>query len=891
MFRRLFRLRGEDPAAGVSDELRFHFESRIDALIRAGATPVEARTRALAEFGDVEAVRRELEAIDRRVASRTAHQERSTALGLELRLALRRLFRHPGFAGPVLTTLAIGLGTAATVFILLQTVVLRPLPYPDPSRLVRLNSAVPGVGGATWQLAKAEFLYFAREARSFDRMGLYLLDRAPVAVGSGLAADVGVAVVSAGVAPVLGARPALGRLLREADGLGATAAVVVLTDRFWRSFYGGDPTVAGRALRLHGVPYEVVGVLEPEVQLPEELEGQPRIDVWAPLPLDPAEVPQNSHVFRAIGRLAEDVDVDAARAELGHLTARLPDVLPQAYSAAFMSRTGFSTRVTPLHDDILAGMDRMLWILFGAGLLVLTVAAANATNLFLARFEARRPELAIRTALGAGRAGLVRHLLVEAALLGLVAGALALVLADAGVRLFAVFAPDGLPRAADARLTGVAALATFGMAVVAGAVAGLLPLLRRQQAMSLLSDASRGTPAPARHRVRRALVAVQMALALVLLAGAGLLVRSFGRLLAVNPGFDATRVMTFRVALPRAPYGDVAVASRFYLDLESALAALPGVQSAGLATTLPLSGYDGCTALEPENMRVENAAERPCPAVVLASEGYLRTLGVPLRGDAPSRTAAGRANLVVSESFTRRYWGDADPIGRGVYQSRTIPPERVTGVAGDVHYASLEREPVPTVYFPIEPTAGYSQYLPLAMAAVVRVDRGSPAAWAGSLRAAVSGLDPNAAVLEIQSLEQGVSRSLARRTGAMALLLAAALVASLLAMLGLYAVVSYLVTERRRELGIRLALGARAEEVGRLVQSQSARVAALGLVLGAIGTLVLTRLLSSQLFGVSPTDPLALGGAALVLAALAALATWVPARRATRVDPVEALRQ
>ncbi|HKP28005.1 MAG TPA: ABC transporter permease, partial [Gemmatimonadales bacterium] len=648
--RKLFTLRRDNPVRRATEELRFHFESRIEELVRQGLTPVDARAKALEEFGDVEATRRELESIDRRIAAHRESRERSTALGLELKLALRRLVRHRGFSLPTVSTLALGLGTAAVVFVLLHTVVLRPLPYPDADRLVRLRSLVPGVGGAEWNVAKAEFLYFSRESKTLDGGGLYLIDRAPVTVGNGLAVDVGVAVASAGVAPVLGARIALGRLLRESDGLGATNHVVVLTDGFWRSFYGGDPAVIGRTLRLNGMPFEVAGVMEPGVKLPEELEGVGvgQIDIWVPLRLDPAEQPQNSHVFNAIARLSAAGSLAAAQAELAHLSTKLPEVLPQAYTPGFMSKTGFTTRVTLLRDDIMGGMDRVLWILFGAGLLVLAVAAANTTNLFLARFETRRGELAVREALGAGRGARVRHLLVEAVLLGLVAGVLALILVEGGLRLFVASAPEGLPRVREARLSAVAVLFTLGAAVLAGALAGLLPLARGGQSVSLMADATRGTPAPARHRARRALVVVQMALSLVLLAGAGLLVRSWSRLLSINPGFDATNVVTFKVALPRNPYGDAAVASRFYLDLEASLKGLSGVRSAGLASTVPLSGFDGCNAMEPEGL-----GEEVCMAVVLATPGYLGTLGIPLRGELQSRTAAGRANVVVSQALAK----------------------------------------------------------------------------------------------------------------------------------------------------------------------------------------------------------------------------------------------
>jgi hypothetical protein len=583
-----------------------------------------------------------------------------------VRLALRRLIRHRGFSIPTISTLALGLGTAAVVFVLLHTVVLRPLPYPDADHLVRLRSFVPGVGGAEWNVAKAEFLYFSRESKTLDGGGLYMIDRAPVTVGSGLAVDVGVAVASAGVAPVLGARVALGRLLRESDGLGATNPVVVLTDGFWRSFFGGDPGVIGRTLRLNGTPFEVVGVMEPGVKLPEELEGVGvgRIDIWVPLRLDPAEAPQNSHVFNAIARLAAGASLAAAQTELAQLTTKLPEVLPQAYRPKFMSKTGFTTRVTLLRDDIMGGMDRVLWILFGAGLLVLAVAAANTTNLFLARFETRRRRAggpggarrgargagttpphrgsAARTGVGntgAGARGRWSPTLRCTRARGIAEGGGSETLGDGGdvhaLRRGDLRRRCGSPSAGPRRSVG----SIFGRRDPRYARAGAAS---RSSRAGGGADGAVADPAGGR-------------------GAAGAKLEPFAR---NQPGIRPDqRGDLHGGAAEESVWGS---GGRFtVLPRPGSVAqGLPGVQSAGLASTVPLSGFDGCNAMEPEGL-----GEEVCMAVVLATPGYLGTLGIPLRGDLPSRTAAGRANVVVNEAMAKRHWAGREAIGRWISQT------------------------------------------------------------------------------------------------------------------------------------------------------------------------------------------------------------------------------
>jgi predicted permease len=894
-WRRYLRFFRPSVDADIDDELRAHLETRVEELVARGSDPERARVQALEEFGDVDAVRADLTSIDRRILERRQRTERWDALRLELRHAARRLVTQPGFTVPAVLTLALGLAATISVFTLLDAVVLRALPYPESDRLVRIQSPVPGVGAdVRWGLAKAEFLYFARDNTTFDALGLYRLSSATMTPrGGGSAERVRVSQVRGGVADVERAQPSIGRPLTADDNRPAEPGVALLADAFWRRQFGGDPAVIGSTVTLDGKPLRIVGVLPPDARMPEELSMPEigRIDLWLPLWIDPSAPPTTQHTFRALGRMKREISIETASADLDRLTARLPEALPSAYSPAFLTRFGFSTEVIPLRDDVLGGIARILWILFGAVALVLAIACANVANLFLVRMEIRRRETAIRAALGAGRSELARHFFSETLLLTTVAGALALVLTVWAIRFLVALAPEGIPRLPEVRLDWSGVAFTALLSIGAGLTLGAIPLGRRTSLM-LLGEAGRGNSSSRReHSARRALIVGQVALSLILLVGGALLVQSFRRLTRVDPGLDPDQVTTFRVLLPEARYGPANTVADFYRGLADRLTALPGVERVGASNSLPFTGDNGCSAVLIEGQVLRAGDRAPCVPIFLSAPGYFATLGVSIRGREVmwEDMGQGAGVAVVSESFAKRFWPGQDPIGKWIGASSATDRRRVVGVASDIRADGLDKPPLDAVFvsmFPV-PTAvtgGPSR----GMIFVVRSTPGIDIAT--GIRAAIAELDPQVPVIDLRSMNEIIARSMARISFSMLLLAVAAGMALVLSVIGIYGVISYIVARQRSEIGIRMALGARAAEVGRLVVLQTLRLATIGVLLGVGGALLGTRILRSLLFEVSPTDPWILGAVSVLLIALAAAASYGPARRAMRVAPIEALR-
>ncbi len=815
-------------------------------------------------------------------------------LSLELRFALRRLFRHPTFWIPLVATLALGAGGVVAAFTVLDAVVLRPLPYAEPGRLVRLQSAVPETGGPAWGLSKPEFLYFQKTSRTFQALGLYLIDRATVGARTGQPArQVYSAAVSFGVARALGVHPLLGRELRPRDNRANAPAAVWLSNGFWARGFGRDPAVVGRTLQIDGHPVWVAGVLPAEARLPEELQGLDiEVDLWTPLRLDPADPPVASHRFRALGRLAPDVSPAAAQAELAALTARLPAVLPGTYTRELLRKTGLTTELVPLRDDVLGGEARTLWTLFAAVLLLLLVANANAANLVLAQAETEQHELALRQALGASRGRLAAHSFAEAWPLVLLVATLAYGLAHGAVRLLLAFPPADLPRLAEVRFGGRELLLTLALATLGGGIYALLPLARRRKlGCELLGSGCRSVTLSRRQRATRdAMVVAQVALSLVLVASAVLLLRSFQRLSTVEPGFTHS-ALTFRVVLPRSRYGSPRSAASFYQRLAAKTAALPGVAAAGMTSALPLSGFDGCSSVFLE-ARPLRADEQPlCVPTFQVTPGYFQALDIRLRGKALewADLEARSAVAVVSESLARRLWHGREPIGREVRVSSGDVPYRVIGVAGDVRANGLNEPPVEALYLPLAP-AGAAGPPPLDVAVVART-REEPAQVAAEVQRAVLDLDPGVPVTDVHSMRELLRRSMARTSFSTLLLAAASGLATAFAALGIYCLLTFLVARRHREIGICMALGASRKRTGGLIVGQSLRLAFFGVVLGLTAASFSTRYLQSLLFEVDPADPATLGGAALALLAVAAVASWLPAWKASRIDPHVALRQ
>jgi predicted permease len=822
----------------------------------------------------------------------------------DLRQAFHVLRRTPGFSLAAVLTLALGMGASTAIYTALERVVLDPLPYAEPDRLVQLKSAVPGVSpGQEWDVSAGAWFFFGREAPSLEALGAYRRGGVTV-LGSDGPRRVRSAVVTAGTLRLLGARPALGRLIDEHDDDPGSAAVVVLSHGFWQRQLGGDAGVVGTTLTADERPFEVVGVMAPGFELPPERGASAEdlhADLWLPLRLNPAGPFYNSHAeFRTIARLEPGGTVEAAQRELDHLTARLPEVVPTAYSPGFMERYGFATRVYPLKTYVVGDVADSLWILLGAVGLVLLIAYANVANLFLVRAEGRRRELAIRTALGAGRRALARQVFAESLVLAVPAGLLALALSYWGVDGLASLAPEGIPRLEGVHPDGSVALFAAGLTVLGATILTGLAAWRFARA-GALADGGRGaTAGPERQRVRSSLVVGQVALALMLVVGAGLLVESFRRLRDVDLGFRPAGVLTMDVFLPYARYDDVPKMWPFYDDALRRVRGLPGVQAAGLTTSLPLDGGFGCTIQgfeDPEvGRRVAESGGTLCAGQEPTSPGYFEAMGIPvLRGRALTQDDLDhpeRGAVVVSRAFAERFWPNEDPLGQGVGPSGRTNQQfyRVVGVVGDVRSASPADEPALAIYYPVQRIPGTSAYWPNPITLVVRTTVSDPMSLLPAIRSTMRQIDPAVPVSNVRDMRGIVSRSMARLSFMMALIGIAASAALLLAAVGLYAVVSYVVTRRTSEIGVRMALGAQAAQVAGLVVGGSVRLALAGAAVGVLAALGTSRVLRNLLYGVEPTQPAVYLAAAAVLGGVAALAAYLPARRATRVNPVEALR-
>lgn len=837
--------------------------------------------------------------LDGAAEARAPLTERMTTMIQSLKLAVRGLLRTPVFTAVAVLTLAIGLGSAAAIHTLLDRVVLDPLDYPRSERLVRLTNRVPGVGaGTVWHLATAQVVFYQDRARTLDAVGVFRFGGANLEGDDGPARAT-VAMVSAPTLELLGARAHLGRTITLEDDRPDADPVVLLSHGFWRRHFGGDRDVLGRVLQVNGSPVVVVGVLEPGVVLP----AGPSTDLWVPLRIDPEGPFQNSHVFPAMARLAPGVTPEDAERELVALAGTLPERFPEVYSQDFLDRYGFRPAVTALKDDVVGDLARNLWILFGAVGLVLLVAAANVANLLLVRVEGRRREIAVRAALGAGKGALVRDLLAESLVITGAGGALALAVAWWGVPALVALSPDVLPAITAVRPDHETLLFTLALVGGVAVVLGLVPLLRLGEAglLTALGDEGRGASAGrGRQRLRGALVVSQMALALTLTVGAGLMVESIRGLLAVDPGFEPDGVLTAELYLTPGRYTSTAEMWSVYSRILDAAGALPGVTAAGLSQETPLSGGFGCVVQGFEDRtvydRLESAGLTTCAGQESTSPGYFEAMGIPLLAgrtfEAADNDDPARGVVVVSRAFAERFWPGEDPLGKGVAPGGRSegPFYRVVGLVGDVKAATLDGEDAVAVYYPVVHIPESGGWWPDRMVLTVRADMADPVRLLPAIRAAVSRVDPGLPVANARTMSSVVEESTGRMTFTTLLLQVAAGCALLLAAVGLYGVVSVLVARRRRELGMRLALGARPGHLEGMVVRSSLGLGVAGVAVGVALALGLTRVLEGLLYGVSPTQPLAFAAAGATLLAVTLLASWIPARRAARVDPVEALR-
>jgi putative ABC transport system permease protein len=795
----------------------------------------------------------------------------------DLRYGLRRLSKSPGFTLVAAGALALGIGANTAIFSVVNAVLLRPLPYPEPEQLVQIWESRPRMNMARVESSPNEFLAWADESQSFSQLAA--VDFASFNLtGRGEPERVSAALVTASYFPLLGAAPAHGRAFLPEEDQPGKDNVAVLGHDLWQNRFGGDPAVVNQTVSLDGVACTVVGVMPRGFRLPNDARLARPVAFNAEDRTRPG-----SHFLQVFGRLKDGVTRERAEAEMAGIAARLE----QTFAS---TNVGHQIVLVPLHEQLVGDVRPALLVLLGAVGLVLLIACANLANLLLARAEARRKEVAVRAALGASRWRIVRQLLAESVLLAALGGGAGLLLAAWGVDILVGLDPAGVRRVGEVGLDAGVLAFTVALSLATGLLFGLAPALQASKTdfVETLKEGGRSTGGgPGRSRLRGALVVSEVALTLVLLVGAGLLVKSFARLLEVDPGLDPRGVLTLDLSLPPAKYAERHQIAAFYQQLLAEVAALPGVETAGAVSVLPLAGDDNSNFVQ-----IEGRPPLPPGQALRAgrrnvSTDYFNALRIPLkagRGIAPSDAADAPPVAVINEAMARSFFAGEDPLGKRLRTGGDKSPwVTVVGVVGDVRHRGLEVDTRPEMFFP------HAQSPSRQMTLAVRT-AGDPVSLVGPVRERVRAVDQDQPVGNVKTMETWVAESVASRRFSVLLLGVFALVAAALAAVGIYGVVSYGVAQRTHELGLRIALGARPRDVLRLVIRQGMRMTLIGAALGLAAALALTRVMSGLLYGVTATDPVVYAGVALLLVGVALLACYVPARRATKVDPMEALR-
>jgi putative ABC transport system permease protein len=863
----------------ITDELQFHIDIRVEENIRRGMAPDEARRDAERSFGDLTRIKEQGYDVRGGRWLETVWQD--------LRYGARMLLKRPSFTLVAVATLSLGISANTAIFSVVNGVLLRALPYYEPERLVMVWADRPilqaQVGLPDFPVTPADFVDWRNQNQVFENMAAMVAFRSNL-TGGGEPESVVVLRATASLFPLLGARLAMGRaFLPEEDRAGADR-VVVISHGLWQQRYGADPKLIGQKIILDNEAYTVIGVTAPGFQFPRRGEvpytylfGATKPDLYLPIAFTP-ELMNNrqANSLMVTARLKPGVSVGQAGADMNAIARRLTEQYPQ-------TNTDKGARLAPLQQQTVGKARTALLVLLGAVGFVLLIACANVANLLLARAAGRQKEMAIRASLGASQWRVMRQLLTESLMLAFSGGAAGLFLAWWGVKLLLAIAPDNLPRAYDIRLDTRVAGFTLIVSLLTGIVFGLLPALQASKINlgETLKEGGRDAAGLLRRRLRGFLIVAEVALAFVLLIGAGLLIRSFARLTEVNPGLDPHNVLTMNMLLP-AKYSDGRSAAFFQETLER-VRALPGVEASATVVPLPLSGSHGSAAFRIEG-RPSPTEETFNAGLRIISPDFFKTFRVPLvngRLIAESDGAKAPPVVVVNESLARNYFANEDPLGKRIIiygGTRTI-----VGVVKDVKHSALDEEAKAESYLPMAQVP--TRYMSLA----VRVS-GDPMQMLGAVRGQVRAGDKDLPIFSIETMERLMDKSVAPRRFNLLLLGVFAMVGLSLAGVGLYGVMSYTVTQRTREIGVRMAMGAQRGDMLRLVIGEGMKLALVGALLGLGGALALTRLLKTLLFGVSATDPLTFIVIAAALSIVSLLACWIPARRATKVDPMVALR-
>jgi putative ABC transport system permease protein len=881
-WRRYLRFLGPDPEADLDDELHFHLEMRTQALIKRGMDPALARAEARRRFGDMNRVRGECEVVDRSIMREQRRREWWSGMLRDMKYAARSLTRSPGFAAIAVLTLALGIGANTAIFSVVNTVLLRPLPYAEPDRLVTAFHYYPSLNNLEAGAALPTYLELSEQSRSFESVAVSNFWGANFSGDGDPERLVGSRVSGAWFA-TFGIPAMIGRTIQPADAE-AEARVVVLGHGLWQRMFGSAADVIGRTMQLDGQAYEIVGVMPPTFRD----FFAPSAEMWAPLVFQSwLREARTTEFLLLSGRLRPDVPVDAARQELSAFAERLKADNPGSYPQ------DWTLRLRPLSEQATGSARPALLMLLGGVGFVLLIACSNVASLLLARAASRRKEVAVRRALGADRGHLIRQFMAESLLLSAVGGVLALLLAYGALRLLVVFAPAGLPWIADVSIDRTVLLFTFGIALAAGIVFGLVPALHsaRTSLESTLRQGGRSGGSAHGLALRRVLVVSEIALALMLLTGAGLLMRSFAQLQRVDPGFDSGQLLTFNIPLTPGRFASDTARVFFYEELKERLAVLPGVRGVGVGLGVPFTQMGGTRSFSVEGLELADGQPDPWGDYTLVDADYFRTMRIPLiRGrffTQEDRLGAPRVTI-VDEEAANRYWPGEDPIGRrvsfGTFQATGLPVwAEVVGVVGSTAREALDADRRIQVYRP------YTQLAPTVVTYVMRAD-GDPTGLTAPVRAVVNGVSPDQPIENVRTMDEMMGSAVAQRRFSMLLLGVFAGLALVLASVGIYGVMSFDVARRSQEIGVRMALGAEPSGVLLMVLRQGMRLAIIGVVLGLAGARVLTRFISSQLYGIGASDPVTLGVVVALLTGVAILATLLPARRATRVDPLSAIR-
>jgi predicted permease len=890
-FRLRCLLRRERVESELDEELRFHYEQQTEKLMRGGLTREEAQRRARLIIGGVDQVKEEC-----RDARGVSFVE---TLAQDVRFALRLFRKSPAFTITAVLTLALGIAANTAIFSVVEGVLLKPLPYPHSEQLVSVAISPLALDASLRGLSGEEYFIFREQSRTFQDIGAYIetdSDRDVNVTGLAEPERVHAVYVTDGALSVLGIPAMLGRFFSRADDSAAAPATALLTYGYWQRRFGGSPSAIGKTIVTNGTAREIVGVLPRTFRFLDEQD----LSLVLPMQLDRSQVHLGNFIYFGIARLTPGTTIAEASADISRLLPISLSAFPPdpSISVDLLQKAHLAPSLLTLKEEVIGNVGRVLWVLMGGVGMVLLIACANVANLLLVRTEGRRHELALRAALGASRRRIAVQLLRESAMLGLLGGVFGIGLAYVALRLVVRLAPSGLPRIKDIGIDMPVLLFGVGTALFTSLLFGMIPILKHSSIPASLGEEGRTvSPGRQQHRAQNLLVTAQVALALVLLICSGLMIRTFRVLTHVNPGFVApAELQTFRVSIPNSYVPDEARVTPIEQQILNKLAAIPGVSSATFSSDVPMDGDSTLDNIFVADHPHDHGGLPPLRHFQFISPGYFQTFGIPILAGRDLTWAETYERVpvaLVSENFAREYWGSpAEALGKRIRHSAVDDWRQIIGVVGDVHDQGLDKPARSTAYWPTLMTNFRGK--PMRAARYTTFILRTPLAGSESLMAQVRrtvwSVDANLPLARVHTMNFFYGKSMARTSFTLAMLAIAGGMALLLGTVGLYGVIAYSVSQRTREIGVRIALGAQRGNILALVVGHGIAIISVGLAAGTVAALLITRLLSSMLFGIRPEDPLTYSCVVILLSTVALFACYIPARRAARVQPMLALR-